>query len=716
MFTRDPLADPTDDSNSSTMLVTASADSGVSVVEGRGGESYYIDRRDGRLEREGPEPTDAGPLEDVEIAEFATRARRIEQAFGAGWDVEWAIGRVPGFDERERCYLLQARPITAGAAGGEGPRSVWTNANVGEALPGVATPLTWSIIGKFSRRGFERAFGTLGLDVPEDYELVGSFRGRVYLNLTQFISIASTIPILDPDVLFEMAGGGGADLVREVHPTQSRLGFLARLPVTAARVLGAQLTMPLVAPIWSAYMDRRVDAFFERDLSEMTLGGLASELERIDRIFDRNGLIMLTCSSNFLMSYVVMKKFLDWFGRPEARRRERELFGALDVQSAEPVLDLLELTRRAGESGRVGAILREHQPGEVADKLERAAAEGEEAAGAFLEELSEFCREHGHRAPREAELATPRWREERRFIFEIIQSYLQAPEMPTPESYRREWRADRQRVGAIVEEGFGRVAGRLFGGLLGWARSTARIREFMRTHVVETLDLYRRFALECGRRLAARGLISRAEDVFYLRYDEIRVWLEGEVGGQGVVQAFSLRVAVRRAMVDALRDLPDPPNTFVLRDGDIVDAEEVRRGGGPSVDRPDEVRHILEGLAGMRGKVTGRARVIEDPEAGQTVEPGEILVAPYTDVGWTPLFLTASAIVMGLGGPLSHACIVAREFGIPTVVNARGATDKIATGDLVTVDGDAGIVYVHQEREAGEDEEHAGESPTGTSD
>jgi pyruvate,water dikinase len=89
--------------------------------------------------------------------------------------------------------------------------------------------------------------------------------------------------------------------------------------------------------------------------------------------------------------------------------------------------------------------------------------------------------------------------------------------------------------------------------------------------------------------------------------------------------------------------------------------------------------------------------VIFDPEEADALEPGEILVAPYTDVGWTPLFLSSSAVVMSLGGPLSHSCIVAREYGIPTVVAVRDATEEIATGDLVTVDGDRGVVYVRRD-------------------
>ncbi len=99
----------------------------------------------------------------------------------------------------------------------------------------------------------------------------------------------------------------------------------------------------------------------------------------------------------------------------------------------------------------------------------------------------------------------------------------------------------------------------------------------------------------------------------------------------------------------------------------------------------------LTGTAASAGTVTGIARVVLDP-VGAHLEPGEILVVPSTDPGWTPLFLTAGALVMEMGGANSHGAVVAREYGIPAVVGVPDATVTIATGDRITVDGAAGTV------------------------
>ncbi|HEV2659475.1 MAG TPA: PEP-utilizing enzyme, partial [Ktedonobacteraceae bacterium] len=104
----------------------------------------------------------------------------------------------------------------------------------------------------------------------------------------------------------------------------------------------------------------------------------------------------------------------------------------------------------------------------------------------------------------------------------------------------------------------------------------------------------------------------------------------------------------------------------------------------------------LRGTPASSGVVSGKARVILDPNGAQ-LEPGEILVAPSTDPGWTPLFLTAGGLIMEMGGAISHGAVVAREYGIPAIVGVPGATERIATGQYVTVDGTTGIVSLEED-------------------
>ncbi len=693
MFTQNPVT-----GDRTQLVVNAASGLGTTVVGGGAADTYYVEKATGYVEQHeiGAAEPARGVLDAAQIDELAACARRLDQVFDHPQDVEWAYAPESRAEAesgiRGKLFLLQSRPVTGPARVEQRP-SVWTNVNVGEALPGVATPLTWSIIRNFSRRGFERAFGTLGLSVPEDYELVGSFRGRVYLNLSQFMSIASAIPLLSPDTLFEMAGGGGVELVRDIYESKSPLKFLAQLPLTALKVAAAQASMPLLAPAWGKYFGRQREAFFQRDLTRLNHLEFRRQLDTVDTLFDRTGLVMLTCSSNFLMSYVVMREFFKLWGGAKATEAENDLVSALEVDSAAPGLDLLNLGRLARRSRRLRRIIGQTAPEQTLEALEK--LRGHEDVDTFLDELDAFRHRHGHRAPREAELATPRWREDSHFLFEVVRSYIRAPHLPSAREIERERDQTRDKADHLVHHTFPVGVESSFRALWHFTRMNARLREFMRARVVDTLDMYRRYFMECGRRLVLQEALRDAEDVFYLRYDELRRWLDDVSSAED----FAVRVLVRRALHQTCSELADPPSTFVLQGTEIIGEQDYRARqptGAAEASREETRADELRGLPGSRGRVTGRARVIIDPNDDACLEPGEVLVAPYTDIGWTPLFLTASAVVMALGGPLSHSCIVAREYGIPTVVNAHGAIDVIHTGDLVTVDGDRGVVYIRE--------------------
>ena len=250
IFTENPMAP-------GQMLLSASPGLGETVVSGRAVDTWFLDR-DGVVLREqiAEKPTLLAPsaeggieektlpthlrqrptLDATRIQGLADLGRRVEERIGEPQDIEWALWK-------DRVYLLQTRPIT-GRAGGNADRTVWSNVNVGEALPGVGTPFTWSIIQAFSRLGFERAFSALGCAVPAEYGLIGGIRGRVYLNLSEFMSVASQIPLLSPGALLEAGGGGGLEALPGTYRRLNPAAFLVRLPITGAKLLASQATAP----------------------------------------------------------------------------------------------------------------------------------------------------------------------------------------------------------------------------------------------------------------------------------------------------------------------------------------------------------------------------------------------------------------------------------------------------------------------------------------
>ena len=178
-----------------------------------------------------------------------------------------------------------------------------------------------------------------------------------------------------------------------------------------------------------------------------------------------------------------------------------------------------------------------------------------------------------------------------------------------------------------------------------------------------------------GEELAKSGRIELPDDIFFLTLEEARRALGGE--------DMRSTVAAHRATHERESGRRHIPRVL-LSDGTDAEAalSSVREGG-------------LRGTPASPGSITGVARVIMSPH-GARLEPGEILVAPSTDPGWTPLFLTAGGLVMEMGGMMSHGAVVAREYGIPAVVGVAGATERIATGQRLTVDGSAGVISVDE--------------------
>jgi pyruvate,water dikinase len=272
-------------------------------------------------------------------------------------------------------------------------------------------------------------------------------------------------------------------------------------------------------------------------------------------------------------------------------------------------------------------------------------------------------------------MANPRWREQPDYLFEILASYVtlnqEAPPFDPVEQTRCRQSAERE------------VLGYLSGWRRSWLRialrrtqTFSRLRENSKSHLVQLIDVGRSMALSAARFLVEDGMLQEPETVFLLTVDEVRDALRGETCPQEMAQRMTQR-RLERQRYAALQ----PPEVFV--------------GDRPLYEQPlADQGAVFRGLPSSPGRVTGTARVLRLPQEGTRLQPGEILVAPSTDPGWTPLFLLAAGLVMETGGYLSHGAIVAREYGIPAVLNVSLATHCIPDGSMVMLDGGEGTVRI----------------------
>jgi pyruvate,water dikinase len=276
-------------------------------------------------------------------------------------------------------------------------------------------------------------------------------------------------------------------------------------------------------------------------------------------------------------------------------------------------------------------------------------------------------------------LYNPRWSETPDYILRLLQSYIsQTPKTDPVENYnslRHQRRQLEQQCRNKLKNPVKRI---IFNHLLVRSQQGSVFRENAKNEPIKLLTAMRRILLELGRRLADKGVLTHQDDIFFLRLEEIQpvVLAKADSDIRQVITA-------RRAEYDRNRAITPPDVVFGKFDPDNYVSD--------SVDTDVET---LTGLAVSPGVVTGKARVILRADGNQHVLAGEILVAPFTDPGWTPYFVPAAAIVMDQGGLLSHGSIIAREYGIPAVVNVGSATKIIKTGQTVQVDGNRGVVRI----------------------
>jgi rifampicin phosphotransferase len=210
--------------------------------------------------------------------------------------------------------------------------------------------------------------------------------------------------------------------------------------------------------------------------------------------------------------------------------------------------------------------------------------------------------------------------------------------------------------------------------LLEAARAGVTFREDSHFHATRAIPILRRTLLEAGRRLAAAGALSEAEDVFHLRLEELEAVTDPD--GLTAVEANRLRAAAR----DRAKRRADLAGVPMLSAASLLDPTTADQGA------------LVSGIGASRGRASGPARIIREPAEFGLMRSGEVLVCPYTNPAWTPLFQRAVGVVVDSGGIGSHAAIVAREYGIPAVMGTVTGTTVLTDGQQITVDGDSGRV------------------------
>ncbi|MFP5502809.1 MAG: PEP-utilizing enzyme, partial [Candidatus Sericytochromatia bacterium] len=321
-----------------------------------------------------------------------------------------------------------------------------------------------------------------------------------------------------------------------------------------------------------------------------------------------------------------------------------------------------------------------------AEQLQEAILASPEAA--FWASVAEFLHRYRHHSVSELDITQPRWDEDPTWVLQTLKQYVLAEGVRDPhEANDRQhalYLAERRRAEAHFHKRglLGRIAGKGFFAKLELMRTYAWWREEIRDRSSRMYALIRRETLAVARLLTKSGALQAPEEVWHLRYPEVIDLLEGAMSPE----AARALVAARREEADGYRRFTNP-NELGRR----------FKVAGPDAPPPEGA---LAGIACSPGVARARVRVVKTIQDGHALRPGEILVTRFTDPGWTPLFSTIAGVVTETGGVLSHAAVIAREYGIPAVLAVPGATARLKDGDWVIVDGSRGTVAPCPETEA----------------
>ena len=604
-------------------------------------------------------------LTDAQIRDLVALGRRVERHFGVPQDIEWAI------DADGALWLTQSRPITTLYPVPQAPRPglrVFVNVSLAQGLTRPITPMGLAAVRVIGSTAATRAFGIPVADPlagPPAFTVAG---GRAFVDAT--VALRSSVGRAFLPRMLDVMEARSAVVLRGLldEPelsvtTRSPLPFARRL----ARVLARFRIPPLVALalLRPAAARRHVDRIGEELRATIAPSG-GTGLQRLDHVvavlqgtFPVLPRTVPVAVAGFLMLGLARKVA----GADLDADATHEVLRSLPHNSTtEMDLQLWAVATRVRADADSAAALLDGPPTGPLPPVLRA-------------ELDAFLGEHGHRAVAEIDLGMPRWSDDPAHVLGSLANYLRQddPDRAPDAVFRRGAAAAEAVVDTVVARVRRRSRPRaiVVRFALRRMRQLAGMRETHKDYLIWLLAHARAQLAIVGAELAGRGLLTAAADVFFLDLHETRTALGGA--------DHRATVAARREEYDReLRRRHIP--RVLLSDGTEPEALAAPPPGG-----------ALIGTPASAGIVTAPARVVLDP-VGAHLEPGEILVAPSTDPGWTPLFLTAGGLVMEMGGAMSHGAVVAREYGIPAVVGVPDATLRIRTGELVTVDGAAGAV------------------------
>src|SRR5579883_381540 len=636
-FTRDPMTKQGD-----AVVIEALPGNAAQVVSGRVTPEQYrafvIETENfASIQLEGK-----GQVPPALIKQVAYLSRHIEEHYhGIPQDIEWSY-------DGQTLWVLQARPIST-------LLPIWTRKIAAEVIPGLIRPLTWSINRPLTCSVWGKIFTlvlnerAIGLDFNETATLHYS---RAYFNASLLGEIFRRMGL--PPESLEFLTRGVQLSKPPIETTLRNLPGLARLVVREFCL--------------EKDFNRHNSKRFAPALSQLAQEPV-NDLEPHQLLERINFILELLHVATY---YSILAPLSAALRQAILRVKDRDIDNSLTPEVA-VLRSLQDLATTAQQ------ILPEFNPDQLFEQLAQT-PQGQE----ILEKFEQLLQRYGYLSEVGTDIAVPTWKEEPQAFRQLFVQFMQGekPRIQNSELERQPDLEENSNVGSIpnVKQ-------------LPQNPQPRKTRRFVQRRVNlkgRVTEIYSQLLAELRWSFVAlekiwlhSGLLGQSGDIFFLGFDEVR----------RLVENFQPKFFAR------LQELVKQRQLQLTEDSQLTSVPLLIYGNNPPpavslepVSLSSEQK--LHGIPASPGQVEGRVKVLQNFQALPEVEPDTILVVPYTDSGWAPLLVRAGGLIAETGGKLSHGAILAREYGIPAIMDVQNATSLLQDGQKVRIDGYTGIIEI----------------------
>ena len=639
MFTASP-------NNGSAILIEAVKGQGENLVSGQvAAHRYEISRKCYR-------PCGDDLLDENEIKQLYETGKKIRTAFGEEKDIEWTM-------KDGNLFLLQMRPITTEIIDIEEfdrdddvSCHLFTKRNVGEMMPGAVTPLTLSTSAKAIDYGMRYMLYIAGV-YKSPYEekplrLISSISGHLFFDMNLLYNMHAKVAIANPQSMNLSIMGEYHDYPPITVPFANPFVRAINSFKFLKYVYSGHGAMKKFEELLTKVHFLETSSY--QDLYKSIDANLANLDESLIYHYASSAYSGRTTSTLYMM---LDKEFPD--------KKEYQAFLSHLLTNI-PNIESADILSRLQD---LAMLIKKQEPKALnfsAEELLKCIKGNEE----INKKYQDFLAHHGHRCIKEAELRNKPWRVDEmplmNYLLCIIKSPMNLVQKEEKIDYRKEFAFIKNPLLKSASISFAKKA-----------RQAVVDREYTKSQLIKLIDLFKTQYARLAELLVADHLLSDTDLIYFLTHEEIGKLIEGD--------AQLLPLAIRRRKAYAIQEELSFDDIYIGKPiAEVFDFEE---NDG-----------VMKGVPVSNGECEGVVHIVYSPDDANTLQKGEIMVARFTDIGWTPYYSIVNGLITEIGSSLSHGAVVAREYGLPTIVNVKGVTKALKNGDHIKMNATKGTIII----------------------